>query len=1017
MKSVPLVSENKQVGAVMVVGGGIGGIQAALDLAESGYYVYLVEKSPSIGGVMAQLDKTFPTNDCSICILSPKLVECGRHPNIELLSYSELLDVRGEPGNFKTTILKRARSVNESLCTGCGICQEKCPWSTKSEFDQGIGKRKAIYVPYAQAMPNIPVIDRELCAYFLKGTCRACEKFCPAGAIDFSQVDEELELQVGSIILCPGFDEFDPTPFFNYGYRKYPNVVTSIEFERMLSASGPYQGELLRPSDKKPPRRIAWIQCVGSRDEGSNRGYCSSVCCTYAIKEAIVAEEHVPFELEETIFFMDMRTQGKDFDKFYERAKREQIEFVRAKVYGVQEVDGTGNLLLKYLGENDKPSTREFDLVVLSVGFQPSTGSIALARKLGIQLNPCRFCHTDTLSPVETSRPGIFVAGAFSGPKDIPETVMQASGSAAKSASLLSSVRNTLTREKEYPPEKDVSGEEPRIGVFVCHCGINIGGVVNVAEVRDYAATLPNVVFTDDNLYSCSQDTQERMKAMIEEHNLNRVVVASCSPRTHEPLFQETIREAGLNKYLFEMTNIRDQCSWVHRDCPKEATQKAKALVRGAVAKARLIQSLGQLSVSIIPKGLIIGGGIAGMTAALELASQGFECFLIERSDKLGGNALRVHYTLDGNDVSKFLDETIQQVEQNELIHVYKGAEIREVSGYIGNFKARVSIEGEERTLESGVIIVATGGRECQPVEYLYGENGRVITQLQLEEKLITGAFKAEKVNSVVMIQCVGSRTEERLYCSKVCCSQAIKNALEIKEINPFADIYVLYKDMRTYGFKEEFYRRARNLGIVFIRYTDENKPEVTGDSKEIRVNIFDSVLGENLLIKPDLVVLSTGIIPNEDNDALAKMLKVPLNEDGFFLEAHVKLRPVDFATDGIFVAGLAHSPKPIEESISQALAAAGKAAAILSKGSIGVEPIVSSVDEEKCIGCGLCESMCPFGAIRLVSKDGENKAQTISASCKGCGLCAASCPQQAITMGHFTSKEVTAQIEALVTT
>jgi heterodisulfide reductase subunit A len=791
--------------------------------------------------------------------------------------------------------------------------------------------------------------------------------------------------------------------------------VTSIEFERMLSASGPFQGELKRPSDGKPPQRIAWIQCIGSRDASCNREYCSSVCCTYAIKEAVVAKEHVPHELKETIFFMDMRTQGKGFDKFYERAKREGIEFIRGKVYGVEELDGTGNLLLKYVAEDDKSGIREFDLVVLSVGFQPSLESIALAKKLRIQLNKYGFCYTDTFSPVETSRPGIFVSGAFQGPKDIPETVMQASGAGAKAASLLSPVRNTLISEKTYPPEKEVTGEEPRIGVFICHCGINIGAVVDVPKVVEYVRTLPNIAYAEDNLYTCSQDTQEKIKAMIKEHNLNRVVVASCSPRTHEPLFQETIREAGLNRYLFEMTNIRDQCSWVPRDCPEEATRKAKDLTKMVIDKARLIQPLEELTVPIIPKGLVIGGGIAGMIAALELANQGFECSLIEKSDELGGNARRVYYTLDGNNASKFLEETIQKVERNGLIHVYKNAEIKEVTGYIGNFKTTVDTKGEDEILEHGVIIVATGGREYRPSEYLYGRDERVITQLELEEKLATHSLKPEELNNVVMIQCIGSRTEERVYCSKVCCSQAIKNALKIKEINPFSNIYILYKDMRTYGFKEEFYQKARNQGVIFLRYTDENKPEVTSDNNGIKVKTFDPVLGEDLLIKPDLLVLSAGIVPNEDNEALAKMLKVPLNEDGFFLEAHVKLRPVDFATEGIFVCGLAHSPKPIEESLSQALAAAGKAAIPLSKGFVTVEPIVSSVNEEKCIGCGLCESICPFSAIRLVSKNGVKKAETIPASCKGCGLCAASCPQQAITMGHFTDEELRAQIGALV--
>jgi heterodisulfide reductase subunit A len=649
------------------------------------------------------------------------------------------------------------------------------------------------------------------------------------------------------------------------------------------------------------------------------------------------------------------------------------------------------------------------------VGFQASPGAIALAKKLGIQLNKYGFCYTDIFSPVETSRPGIFVTGAFQGPKDIPETVMQASGAGAKAASLLSPARNTLISEKTYPPEKEVAGEESRIGVFVCHCGINIGAVVDVPKVVEYVKTLPNVVYAEDNLYTCSQDTQERIKAMIKEHKLNRVVVASCSPRTHEPLFQETIREAGLNRYLFEMTNIRDQCSWVHRERPEEATQKAKDLAKMAIDKVRLVQPLKELTIPVIPKGLVIGGGMAGMTAALELAKQGFECFLIEKSDKLGGNVRKVYYALDGNNVPKFLEETIQKVEQNGLIHVYKNAQIKEVTGYIGNFKTTIDIKGEEEILEHGVIIVATGGREYQPSEYLYGRHEKVLTQLELEEKLAEGSTKAEELSNVVMIQCVGSRTEERLYCSKVCCSQAVKNALKIKGINPSSNIYVLYKDMRTYGFKEEFYQKARNQGVIFLRYTDERKPEVTSDNDGIKVKTFDPVLGEDLLIRSDLLVLSAGIVPNEDNQALAKMLKVPLNEDGFFLEAHVKLRPVDFATDGIFVCGLAHSPKPIEESLSQALAAAGKAAIPLSKGFVTVEPIVSSVNEEKCIGCGLCESICPFSAIRLVFKNGVKKAETIPASCKGCGLCAASCPQEAITMGHFTNEELTAQIRALI--
>ena len=1013
-KSSAQQATNHKTGAVLVVGGGIGGIQAALDLAESGYYVYLVEQSPAIGGVMAQLDKTFPTNDCSICILSPKLVECGRNLNIEIITYADILEVNGKPGNFKVRVNQRARYVNESLCNGCGICQTKCPWETDSEFDQGLGKRKAIYIPYAQAIPNVPVIDKELCVYFEKGKCRACEKFCSVKAVDFSQTDQIIELQVGSIILCPGFNKFEAGLVPQYGYGRYPNVISSIEFERILSASGPYQGELLRPSDRQRAQKIAWIQCVGSRGESPQNSYCSSVCCTYAIKEAIVANEHSPIPLDTAVFFMDMRTFGKGFEAYYERAMNEYgVRFIRCRPSVIEEVPETRNLRIKYETEDGKLIKEEFDLVVLSIGLEPSKGVKELANGLGIELNKYGFCKTDGFLPIETSKPGIFVCGAFSGPKDIPETVTQASAATASAAALLSSARNSLVKKKEYPPQRDIRGETPRIGVFICHCGVNIGGVVNVPEIREYAASLPDVVYAEANLYTCSQDTQELIKEKIREHDLNRVVVAACSPRTHEPLFQETIRDGGLNKYLFEMANIRDQCSWVHKEYPEGATEKAKELVKMAVAKARLIQPLTELSVSVVNKALVIGGGIAGMTAALKLAEQGFKCFLVEKSDKLGGNLRDIYWTLDGKDVQQFLKETIDRVYHHKLIEVYLNAEIKDITGYIGNFKTTVMRPEAEETLEHGVIIVATGGQEYKPKEYLYGEQPNVITQKELEHKLATHTLEGKALNNVVMIQCVGSRNQERPYCSRVCCSQAIKNALKIKEINPSANIYVLYKDVRTYGFREEFYTKARAEGVMFIQYDDSHKPEVILKNGKLNVAVLEPILGEKVAIDCDLVALSSGIIPNKV-DELASLLKTPVNEDGFLMEAHVKLRPVDSSNRGIFLCGMAHSPQMIDESISQAMGAAGRASIPLSRGYVAVEGIVSSVDEEKCIGCGLCESVCVFEAIRLKLVNGVNKAETIPALCTGCGLCAASCPQQAVTMGHFTDDELMAQINAL---
>jgi len=1006
------MTTSDMIGSVMVVGGGIGGIQAALDLAGSGYKVYLVEESPAIGGRMAQLDKTFPTNDCSMCILSPKLVECGRHPNIELLTYSQLLDIEGEPGNFKAKVLKRARSVNESLCTGCGTCQEKCPWKAPSEFEQGLRERKAIYVPYAQAIPNVPVIDREICAYFQKGKCRACEKFCPAKAIDFSQTDQELEIQVGSVILAPGYEAFDPKLRGEHGYGRYPNVVTSLEFERILSASGPYQGEVLRPGDKKHPKRIAWIQCVGSRDTSIGNGYCSSVCCMYAIKEAVIAREHQP-DLDLTIFYNDIRAFGKGFDQYYENAKKSGIRFVKSIVSGVKELQQSKNLLLSYVA-NGQVKEEEFDLVVLSVGLCIPPRLQEMAEKLGLKLDRYGFCETDEFSPTQTSCPGVFVCGVFQGPKDIPETVMQASGAAAQASAILSSARGTLVKEKDYPPEKDVSVEPPRIGVFVCHCGINIGGVVNVPEVKEYAATLPDVVFADENLYTCSQDSQEVIKQKIKEHNLNRVVVASCTPRTHEPLFRETVREAGLNQYLFEMANIRDQCSWVHMREKEAATSKAKDLVTMAVAKARLLRPLRQYSVQVTPVALVIGGGMAGLTAALNLAEQGFEVHLVEKDKEFGGLSRQIHYAMSGQDVKTRLAELVKMVSANPRIHLHLNSEIEEVSGSVGNFTTRIIHKGTGKSEEvkHGAAVIAIGGREYRPTEYLYGNDPRVLTLLELEQKLAGGDKGLNSVKSAVFIQCVGSRNEERPYCSRICCSETIKCALKLKELNPEASIYVLYRDIRTYGLHEDRYREAREKGVTFIRYEAEEPPVVEEEGDKLKITVLEPSLGERVELEADLLGLAVATLPSEDRAKLAQFFKVPLDANGFFLEAHMKLRPVDFATDGVFLCGLAHNPKTIDESIDQALAASSRAAFLLSHQTLISEGTVASIDKDACSGCKQCVRVCPYEAISFIEE--EEVAEVNEALCKGCGNCVAACLSGACSLRGFEDRQIMAQIEAL---
>jgi heterodisulfide reductase subunit A len=997
---------DKKIGAVMVVGGGVAGIQASLDLADSGFRVYLVDKGPSIGGVMAQLDKTFPTNDCSMCILSPKLVSTGRHPNITILTNAEITNLSGQAGDFEVGLRRQSRFIIEEKCNGCGLCAQKCPIETVDSFNEGLGRKGAVYVEYPQAVPLKYLIDREKCI-----GCGTCEEVCKAGAIQYDQKDSQVKLRVGSIILAPGFEPFDARLKTEYGYGRYPNVVNSIEFERILSASGPYGGLVLRPSDGEIPKRVAFIQCVGSRDYKVGNKYCSAACCMYGIKEAVIAKEHTPTPLAASIFYMDMRSYGKEFDEYRNRAEEEYgIRFMRSRAGSVTEDPATGNLFIHYV-KDETPVNEEFDMVVLSIGMMPPKNVEELADVLGIELNQYNFCETQTFAPMSTSKPGIFVCGAFSAPKDIPESVAQASGAAAKAMSIIASARGTQVTERSYPPERDVLQEPPRIGVFICHCGINIGGVVNVPEVVEYAKTLPNVVYAEANVYTCSQDTQKLIKEKIVQNKLNRVVVASCTPRTHEPLFKETVQEAGLNPYLFEMTNIRDQCSWVHMHQPKEATKKAKNLVRSITAKAKLLKPLKKPLINVTQVGLVIGGGVSGMTAALELAKQGFEVHLVEKEPELGGHLRNIYYLLgEKTDPQKKLHELIEQVKKNENIHIYTDAEVVDVYGFVGNYKSKIKQLNMLKELEHGIIIVATGAMEYTPTEYLYGEDPRIITQHELEKTLAKGQFKAK---SVVMIQCVGARNKEKPNCARICCGQATKNALKIKEIDPEAEVYILYKDMRTYGFKEDFYRESAAKGTLFINYDEERKPSITKDNGKLKAVIWDPVLKQEVEIEPDLVVLSAATVPNPGNKHLAEMLKVPLTKDGFFLEAHMKLRPVDFATDGVFLCGMAHSPKYIDESIAQACAAASRATTVLSKKTLETEGTIASVIEDLCSGCRICEHLCPYGAVEIQIKNGKPVAHVLEAVCKGCGSCGTACPTKAITLGHFTNQEILAQIDA----
>ena len=922
--------------------------------------------------------------------------------------------ISGKAGNFKIKVTQHPRYVDLDKCIACGLCAEKCPRKVVNEFDGGLGKRKAIYVKYPQAVPLKYGIDAENCIYHTKGKCKACEKFCPSGAIKLDDQARELALNVGAVILAPGYEVFDPGTRDVYGYNRFPNIVTSLEFERILSATGPYSGHMIRPSDEKEPEKIAWLQCVGSRDEhaGANP-YCSAVCCTYAIKQAVVAKEHAKGLLDTAIFYIDMRTHGKDFETYYNRAEEEaSVRFIKSRIINILPVDGKGSLAIHYIDEAGKRLEERFDIVVLSVGICVSKETVDLANTLGVELDPYRFAITSSFEPVQTTKPGIFVCGAFQGPKDIPQSVIESSACAAVAESTLAESRGSLTRIKQIPEEIDVRGESPRIGVFVCRCGINIANIVDVEAVTEYARTLPGVVYVEDNLFSCSQDTQEKITEVIKDQKLNRVVVAACTPRTHEELFQETLVNAGINKYLFEMTNIRNQCSWVHNENPQAATDKAKDLVRMAVAKLGLAEALPEFELEINQAALVIGGGISGMTAAKNLAEQGYYTYLIEKSDALGGQANSLYETWRGEDIQGNLARLIRDVQSSENIDVYLNTELRNVDGFVGNFKSTIEIDGKEKILEHGVAIIATGASELKPDQYLYGEDSRVLTGLELDQKFLDNDPSLNKTGSAVFIQCVGSRIEDRPYCSKVCCTHSVKSSLRLKEINPEMDVFIVYRDMRTYGLREDLYREARNKGINFIRYDFSKGLKVANDQGDLQVLFTDYVLKRETEIRPDLLALATAIVPQKENP-IAQLFKVPLNEDGFFVEAHVKLRPIDFSTDGVFVCGLAHSPKPIDESIAQGLGAASRAVTLLSKKKMSGSGLVAKIDQESCTGCQGCLDVCSYEAIAFLPD--LHICQVNEALCKGCGACAATCPSGSAQLMGFTGKQLYAQIDKAV--
>jgi len=955
--------------------------------------------------------------DCILCGLCTRI--CERMGNSAI----------GMTGRGVDTKVDTPFHIQTEVCMACGACASVCPTGhiklediTKhaitpisSEFDMGLRGRKPIHVAYPQAVPNTPAIDRSVCVHFRTGGCKICAEFCKAEAIDYTQEDETIELNVGSIILANGFEPYDPATYDTYQYGRFPNVLTSLEFERILSASGPYAGHLVRPSDGKEPKKIAWIQCVGSRNtQVGDKGYCSAVCCTYAIKQAMIAKEHSPEPLDTAIFYIDIRTHGKDFERYYNRAKDEiGIRFVKSRINSVLPGDEPGTVTIRYIDAAGRMAHEDFDMVVLSVGLDIPQESLDLAQKLGVELDHYNFANTSSFDPVNTSRPGVFVCGVFEAPKDIPDTVAQASAAAASATDNLAEVRGTMIKKKEYPPERDVSNEPIRIGIFICRCGINIGRVADVPAVVEYAKTLPHVDYVEENLFTCAEDTQAKMKQVITERQLNRVVVASCTPRTHEVLFRETCREASLNPYLFEMANIRDQCTWVHMQEPEKATEKAKDLVRMAVARAATLEQLYEVAQPVCQEALVVGGGVAGMTAALGLAGQGFKAHLIERKDRLGGQALELHTTWKDEKIQPYVEDMVKRVTENPLVDVHVHTEVKEVHGNVGNFRSKlVNAHGKQTEVSYGAAIIANGAEGYEPEEYLYGKDPNILAPLELDKEIMHNAERLMAVNSAVFIQCVGSREPGRPYCSKVCCTHSIHSALKLKELNADMDIYILYRDIRTYGEREDLYGEARSKGVQFIRYETDDKPTVVKKDGRFGVTVTDQVIMRPVEIDTDIIILASAIVPRKDNGAFSRLFKVPVNQDGFFMEAHAKLRPVDFASAGIFVCGLAHGPKAIDEAISQAQATVSRVCTILSHKERMVGGAVAEVDPELCAICLTCIRACPFAVPQI---DYENAAATIDpGACQGCGICASMCPNDAIQVKHYKDSQMIPKLTAV---
>ena len=1135
----------KKIGSALVVGAGISGIRSALDLAEVGYHVKLIDRAPNLGGTLTQLDYQFPSDHCGMCKMLP-LVErdsssqyCLRkglfHENIEIMLSTELVTMEGEPGKYLVTLRQKPTMVDPERCIGCGECSRVCPVEVPDQFNAGLTKRKAVYLPVPHNIPNNYVVDLDSCTL-----CGECEKICPTGAIDFRwearkqfrilvvddelivrdslkdwltedgfQVDaaesgpdaleklakqnyhlmlldikmpdmdgvevlkrakemrpdlavvmmtayatvetaveamkigaleylmkpfdpetlvplvvklyenleraDERELEVGAVILAAGFGSFDPgtTGFNTYGYGEIPNVITSVEYERIVSGTGPNQGKLLRPSDGKEIRKVAWLQCVGSRDIQTNADYCSSICCMFSIKEALLAKERCNGQVETAIFYMDMRTYGKNFQRYKDRAEKEYgVRFQRSRVHSVEQAGLGGDPRIDYTDIDGMAHEEIFDLVVLAAGQRPPAGSEALAEMTGVELNSWGFCQLQPFSLSLTSQEGVLVGGSFSGLRDISESVIQASSASLRASGLIHSKGGSLAEAaKPQPLYRDVSREVPEVMIALCSCGDSLAQVAKLKEIEKAVSDLDSVGKVQWIERVCTREGWSQLEEALEGSSANRLLVGACLPYVYTRKLRELGEKAGLSSALMEVVDISTPALPGREANPEQVSREIRTTLSMGVGKLKGMDPSSPKAIPVMQKALVVGGGIGGMSAALAIADHGFEVFVVEKAETLGGNLLELYRTLEGNSPQELIMQTIANVKKHPNIQVYLKAQVLHSHGRVGRFRTTIEKEdGVGEALEHGVTILATGGREAATESYAYGQSEAIVTQHQLEEKLQFESLNPADLNVVTFIQCVDSREEPRNYCSRICCASALKSALYLKEQNPEIDVYILYRDIMAYGFLEAYYTRARQAGVIFIQYEVNDKPRVEVENGSVSVGVRDRILGREVVLEPDLLVLSTGIVPN-GQEKLAQIFGVETDQDGFFQEAESKWRPVDFLKEGVFTCGIAHSPRSITETIAMSEAAAQRALRILGSERLMAGSTVAEVRHSLCSLCEKCITACPYGA-RWRDED-EEKVLVDELACQGCGSCAAVCPNSASVLRGFRDQQIFSVIDA----